>query len=126
MRGLPGDDAQRDDDQARDQPHHHFDRGRVRPVRLIARLGIGRAVLPGEHQREHDHRHHHQQHEPGGDQDDVLDIDADLPFRVEQRHVAAGQQEQAEAGQEPRPTRQYGFLHVTTGLVTPRFGQERG
>ncbi|MNZ97856.1 hypothetical protein D3C78_1171170 [compost metagenome] len=86
--GVVSEVAQGDDDQDRDDPHRGFDLGRVRPVRGVGGSLVGSTVLPGENHGHDNDRNHHQQHQAGSDQDQVLLLNADLTFRVEQGPVA--------------------------------------
>lgn len=131
MRGAPGQHRQDQDDHARDRPHHHLDRGGVRPVRLVAGLGVGRAVAPGEGQGHHDDRDHHQQHQHHrGDQQRLLVV-ADLTLGVEDGRVAAGQQQrgqQQQTGAQRAPElfqRNHRTIQLRRGCE-PRGGEQEG
>ncbi len=107
VRRAPGQDRQDQHDHARDRPHHHLDRRRVGPLRLVAGLGVGGAILPRERQGHDDDRDDDQQHEHGGRDQQGLLILADLALRTEDGHgIAAGehhQQRQQQARAQPAP-----------------------
>ncbi len=99
MRGAPGQHRQHQDDHAWDRPHHHLDRGGMRPVRLVAGRGVGRAIAPGEGQGHHDDRDHHQQHQHHRGDQQRLFVVADLPLGVEDGRIAPGQQQRGQERQ---------------------------
>ncbi|MNI46292.1 hypothetical protein D3C73_1007470 [compost metagenome] len=107
VRGPPGQHRQDQHDHAGDRPHHHLDRRRVGPLRLVTGLGVGGAILPREGQGHDDDRDDDQQHEHGGRDQQCLFILADLALRTEDGHgIAAGehhQQCEQQARAQPAP-----------------------
>ena len=104
MRALPGQDAQREDDQARNAPDHDLDLGGMRPVGRIGRLALlGIAIAPSKPQRHEDDRDNDHEHQVGSSQNQRLLGFTDGSLGIEEHGITAGQHQQSrEDGESPQ------------------------
>ncbi len=75
--------------------------GRMIPIGLVARLGVGLPVAPGEENRQRHDRHDDEEHQPGRVDEEIALLGCDIAGWVEHHGLAAaehGEQRQQEDG----------------------------